>query len=175
MFNEKLYERILSKVAKDPFLGCWNWTGPYHKNRPYPGNRYGYISIRRGTGKWNCIGTHRAMWIALHGEIPKTTYICHRCDNPLCVNPEHLFSGAAKDNTHDMLAKNRHNNGKKTHCKRGHPLSGDNVYVAKGGVRHCKTCSRMRSLRRWHNNPEFRRKQLENRRKRYATAKRTVG
>lgn len=149
MFRQKLYDRILAKTVKDPVSGCWNWTGPYHKNRPHPGNRYGYIGMRREGGKHRTVGTHRAMWIALHGEIPRTTYICHRCDNPLCVNPDHLFAGAPKDNTHDMLAKNRHNNGKKTICKRGHPLEGDNVYITPSGARQCKCCTTARYRIKW--------------------------
>jgi len=151
MFDQILYDRILAKVAKDPASGCWNWTGPYHATRPYPNNRYGYISIRKAPGKWKSVDAHRAMWIALNGPTPSTVYVCHRCDNPLCVFPDHLFAGAPRDNTRDMIAKNRHNNGKKTICKRGHPLEEENVYITPAGARACKICTlgRLRMYAGW--------------------------
>lgn len=171
MYDQKLYDRIVAQIVKDEATGCWNWTGPYHKERPYPSNRYGYINVMR-RGKSRSVNTHRAMWIALDGEIESTVYICHTCDNPLCANPEHLFAGTPKDNTHDMLAKNRHNNGRKTHCKRGHELAGENVWVDKKGLRHCKVCGRERQLRRWHSDPELRARQYAQRRQK-AAAKRS--
>lgn len=54
-------------------------------------------------------GAHRASWIVHFGEIPKGKWVLHRCDNPLCIKPDHLFLGTAKDNTNDMISKNRHN------------------------------------------------------------------
>lgn len=50
---------------------------------------------------------HRASWIAYRGEIPDNLWVLHRCDNRLCVNPEHLFLGTARDNTQDMIKKGR--------------------------------------------------------------------
>ncbi len=144
MKDQRLYDRILAQVSKNSAAGCWLWTGSYHKSRPHAANRYGYIGMARGNGKYGSVDTHRAMWIAIHGELPSIVYVCHRCDVPLCVNPEHLFLGAPRDNTRDMLAKNRHNNGKKTICKRGHALEGDNVYICPAGARDCKICATAR-------------------------------
>lgn len=51
---------------------------------------------------------HRYSWIMQNGSIPDGMIICHKCDNPKCVNPDHLFLGTHKDNTQDAIAKKRH-------------------------------------------------------------------
>ena len=143
MKDSALYDRIVAGVRKDEKTGCWLWTGAYHKSRPWPQNRYGYLSIG---GK--SVDTHRAMLIAIHGPLTKEQCACHRCDVPLCCNPEHLFIGSMRDNIHDSRSKNRHHEAKKTHCDKGHPLSGDNLYLGKQaggkvGIRRvCRTCQR---------------------------------
>jgi hypothetical protein len=72
---------------------CWEWQG---KNDPAGYGRYsiGYYA-------------HRLAWEYINGEIPISMFVCHHCDNPLCVNPLHLFLGTAKDNTDDMIKKGR--------------------------------------------------------------------
>lgn len=78
------------------------WTGAI-KN---PGKRslpYGWVCFR---GK--AMNAHRAAWIEAYGEIPKGMYVCHKCDVPRCINPNHLFLGTASDNMADMWSKSRH-------------------------------------------------------------------
>lgn len=85
--------------------GCWIWT---EGTRP---NSKGVLYPRHfANGK--SIGAHRFAYQITHGEIPKGAYICHKCDTPLCVNPEHLFAGTHKDNMADMVAKQRSYKGK---------------------------------------------------------------
>src|SRR5690242_3461462 len=78
--------------------GCWIFTGSRHKTR-------GYGSIGLGRRSEGTIETHRAAWLVTHGEIPADAFVCHRCDNPPCINPEHLFLGTVEDNNRDMRQK----------------------------------------------------------------------
>ena len=87
--RERFYSKF--KVATS---GCWEWM-------TVSANGYGRFSLF-GKGDW----AHRASWFIHNGELP-AGFICHRCDNPKCVNPEHLFEGTARDNTHDALRKGR--------------------------------------------------------------------
>lgn len=133
----RLYERLVARIRKDE-NGCWLWTGPVRSTK-WPQNRYGYIGGVWNGAKHKTLHTHRAMMIALHGPLTKEQVICHRCDVPLCINPDHLFVGTMADNIRDSRAKNRHHEAKKTHCDKGHPLSGDNLKVMEqGGMRNGK-------------------------------------
>jgi hypothetical protein len=85
-----------------------------------------------------------------HGYDAKTC--CHHCDNPSCVRPDHLYDGDQFTNMHDCVARGRHGNTKKTHCKHGHPLTPDNVYLFTGRgkqERQCLTCKRKYNLESW--------------------------
>jgi len=64
----------------------------------------GYVLIRRKNVQ---IGVHRHIWQKCFGEIPEGMCVCHTCDNPPCINPEHLFLGTNQDNIDDKLRKGR--------------------------------------------------------------------
>lgn len=109
--------RLWAKVNKNgpipshaPDLGpCWTWTGATRNGG------YGSIKIR---GRRHC--THRVAWTMERGAIPGDMNVLHKCDNPPCVNPEHLFLGTDADNVHDMVAKGRQARGD-THSSRTKP------------------------------------------------------
>lgn len=89
-------DRLLQRVNVTD--GCWEWTGA----RLPTG--YGHV---RWQGKDAL--THRLIWALCFGEIPGRLWVLHKCDNPPCCNPDHLFLGTPKNNTHDAISKGRWN------------------------------------------------------------------
>jgi hypothetical protein len=92
-------EYIKKRAKVNHENGCWEWAL--------------YID-KRGYGELKMPGTrvnkraHRVAYEARFGDIPKGLFVCHKCDNPKCVNPDHLFVGTHQDNMDDMMKKNRH-------------------------------------------------------------------
>ncbi len=149
---------------------CWIWTGVQSPDG------YGRASYHHKTFR-----AHRLSWMLHFGPIPQLphanskhgTCVCHKCDTPLCVNPDHLFLGSMADNWADRIAKGRATlNARtpaklaavkvniqaahrasvaarlaKTECKNGHDLTPDNIY-AQRGKRECRMCRKIVDRRR---------------------------
>lgn len=130
--------RFWTRVIKSE--GCWEWD-----TKP-PSARYGQFGAGGQTWK-----PHRYSYTVNVGPIPDGLWVLHHCDNGFCVRPDHLFLGTYLDNIADMMAKGRHRSGRAhpSHCKYGHPFSGDNLYIKPNGKRQCRTCAR-RASREWH-------------------------
>ena len=94
------WDRFWSKVNKTDY--CWNWRAGKSSTG------YGYFNVD-ATMK----SVHRLSYLFAHGEIPDGTWVLHKCDNPPCVNPNHLFLGDVKINHTDMVTKGRSTFGEK--------------------------------------------------------------
>jgi hypothetical protein len=97
--NITLDERIWSKVKKT--ADCWWWGGQLNDKG------YGTISVLRKDGTRTMMYVHRVVYLLKHKKIPEDKCVLHLCDNPQCVNPDHLWLGSMKDNSQDMVKKGR--------------------------------------------------------------------
>lgn len=121
--------------------GCWIWVGQTSSR--------GYGRYRpSGDFKRQRFQAHRYSYEYYVGKIPEGMIVCHKCDEPLCVNPKHMFIGTSKDNAQDMSKKGRARNQYKgrTHCSRGHEYTHDSIYPGKT-YRICKACTKINNER----------------------------
>jgi len=95
--KQPLASRLAAKVRHGGNEECWLFTGSL--------DEHGYGQIWNG---YRLVKAHRAAYEIANGPIPERMQACHRCDNPRCCNPSHLFLGTQKDNMQDAVAKKRH-------------------------------------------------------------------
>lgn len=111
--EEGLVSRFEKKRRRGGMSECWPWRG-YLLPRGH-----GQILVR-SRGKWATALAHRVAWAIEHGACPpRDLCVCHRCDNPPCTNPRHLFLGTQAENIADMDRKGRRVTGNR-------PLGEDN-------------------------------------------------
>lgn len=127
--------RVLANVVRAE-SGCWVWAG--RKDR----HGYGLIKIGR-TPRF----AHRVSFEAWMGPIPEGLQIDHLCRVRDCCNPEHLEPVSSRENTMRSPVAPAAVNSRKTKCKNGHDLAGENLYVSPNGYRHCRECRRQASAR----------------------------
>jgi hypothetical protein len=97
--EQRFWEKVDIRGGDD----CWNWLAG---NSGGPNGGYGRFGMLVD-GKVRMLGAHRLSYEWAHGPFPRELHILHRCDNPACVNPKHLFPGPPVDNIHDSIKKGR--------------------------------------------------------------------
>jgi hypothetical protein len=131
--------RFWSKVdIMDDRTECWEW------NAGTSSNGYGSFGYEGKTPS-----SHTVAYRLTKGIIPSGYIVSHRCDNKLCVNPNHLVATTSKYNNIDCIKKKRNvsANGLKTHCKHGHEFTEENTRYS-NGERVCRACARARDRTR---------------------------
>jgi hypothetical protein len=116
---KSLADRFWLKVQQCD--GCWEWSGSRDRN--------GYGRISSGPAPATPLLTHRVSWELHYGPIPEGIGVLHRCDNPPCVNPAHLFPGTPADNNRDKDAKGRANTPNGRRCRTARLTEADIVEI----------------------------------------------
>jgi hypothetical protein len=136
--------RLWSRVVPAGPSECWVFKGS--------GTARGEHGVIRAGSRAE--KAHRVAWQLVNGPIPEGMCVCHRCDNPPCINPSHLFLGTIADNNRDRHQKGRRKNleaGRakrhaairaRTHCPHGHAYDASNTLIRANGSRECRACSR---------------------------------
>jgi len=128
--------RTVAKTIVDA-NGCWVWQGKCTDWWGYGNTCHRSIKTRRA---------HRIVYQLVNKvTLGRWDFVCHRCDNPPCVNPAHLFVGTPQDNAKDCSAKQRLPQQQGDACVRGHPWTPENVRIDPRGRGTCKTCERRKN------------------------------
>lgn len=131
-------ERFWAKVNKTDT--CWLWTGAL--------DSFGYGRIFKPGRKQSYVTAHRYSAMLHFGMFDRRLLALHHCDNPSCVNPDHLYVGTSLDNNRDMVSRGRNANLLKTTCKHGHVFDERNTKIRTDGSRRCRKCDAIRHQRK---------------------------
>lgn len=106
MYTPDPLDYLVDNIKEDKVSKCWNWTG-----QVFEASGYGYFKNKK-VNNGVPLAASRAVWMILNGKnLGRWDFVCHKCDNRRCVNPDHLFLGSGKDNMQDCSQKRRINFG----------------------------------------------------------------
>ena len=130
------WERYVKRGSPDE---CWLWQGP-----KLVSGGYGVLQLGRKYKQ----RAHRVSYELHKGPVPAGMQVCHACDVPPCVNPNHLWLGSNKDNQADKMKKGRWVDvySGRHQCSAGHSYTPENTVIMNGTHRHCKECRRITRL-----------------------------
>jgi len=138
--SEEPLDYLARRYEPELNTGCWLWSAGCCGTGYGAAGLPGYARL-----------AHRASWQILVGPIPPNMVILHKCDTPVCINPDHLRLGTQADNMADCSRKGRVRSGSgrppSTACPKGHPMAGENLFVGAGGKRLCRICRAERNRR----------------------------
>lgn len=130
---DDFFYRLLCRSVEGPG-GCWVWTGPVSREG------YAKVTYRQRRGH-----VHRTAYVLFGPPFDRRLHLDHRCRNKRCWNPAHLEPVPCRTNILRGTAPAAEN-ARKTRCKRGHELDGDNLMDLPGGRRGCRECQRMHNV-----------------------------
>lgn len=140
--SERFWAKVRYGGTTPDTADCWEWIGA----RTAPGwhGIFAAIATRRSR---TMVVAHRYSWELHNGPIPAGLKVCHRCDNPPCVNPDHLYLGTQKVNMSDAGRKGRLGTTRGL-CRKGHVIEGANRVVDQStGRQKCRECMNARRRR----------------------------
>lgn len=140
-------ERLIRLSEPVTETGCWLWLGATTPKG------YGKITARTGVTEY----AHRVSWECHNGKIPDDHHVCHKCDTPSCINPDHLFTGTSIENTMDKIRKGRHPYGEASTGSKLSESQVASIFMSKGTCDHLSsifpvsrsTISLIRTGKRW--------------------------
>lgn len=133
-------ERFITKFVVNRNSGCWEWQANF--------TRDGYGRFFISVPGRRLVRAHRYSYEFFRHQLAAGYVLDHLCANRKCVNPAHLNPCTASEHMSVEASRGNHPNAKKTHCKRGHPFSGENLAFTPDGRRRCRACYRLHGLNR---------------------------